>query len=77
MNSATKKGQRCHGGGGRRREPEHLPIGDTVHLDLPEEQKAGLVLIRREISWEIDYQPSSFFRRKRKAVAHGFGAALR
>jgi hypothetical protein len=60
-NSGTQKGKRRHGGGGRRREPEHLPIGDTVHLDLPEEQKAGLVLIRREISWEIDYQPSSFF----------------
>lgn len=49
-NSVTEKGKRRHGGGGRRREPEHLPIGDTVHLDLPQEQKAGLVLIRREIS---------------------------
>lgn len=64
--------KRRHGGGGRRREPEHLPIGDTVVLDLPDEQKAGLVLIRREISWEIDYRPSAFFRRQfvRPVYAH-------
>ena len=58
-NSGTEKDKRRHGGGGRRREPEQLPIGDTVHLDLPEQQRAGLVLIRHEISWEMDYRPSS------------------
>ena len=71
-NSGAEKSKRRHGGGGRRREPEHLPIGDTVRLDLSEEQKAGLVLIRQEISWEIDYRPSSFFRRQfiRPVYAH-------
>ncbi len=71
-NSGAEKGKRRHGGGGRRREPEHLPIGDTVRLDLPEEQRTGLVLIRHEISWEIDYRPSSFFRRQfiRPVYAH-------
>jgi transposase len=59
-------------GGGRRREPEHLPVAETVTLDLPPEQKAGLVLVRHEITWEIDYRPSSFFRRKfvRAVYAH-------
>lgn len=48
---------------GVRRAPENLPILDTVRVDLPEEQKAGLVWIRDEISYEQDYQPSQFFRR--------------
>lgn len=48
---------------GVRRAPENLPILDTVRVDLPEEQKAGLVWIRDEISYENDYQPSQFFRR--------------
>src|SRR5687767_5329365 len=37
---------------GVRRTPENLPILDTVRMDLPEEQKAGLVWIRDEISYE-------------------------
>lgn len=32
-----------HGGSGWRREPEHLLIGDTIVLDLPDEQKIGYV----------------------------------
>jgi len=49
--------------GVRRTAPENLPIRDTVRVDLPEEQKAGLVWIRDEVSYEQDYQPSQFFRR--------------
>jgi transposase len=47
----------------RRPNPENLPVMDTVRLDLPEEQRAGLVWIRDEVSYEQDYQPSQFFRR--------------
>jgi hypothetical protein len=31
-------------------------------IDLPEAQKAGLVKIREEITEQIEYQPSQFFR---------------
>lgn len=56
----------------RRSAPENLPILDTVRVDLPEEQKAGLVWIRDEVSYEQDYQPSQFFRRAfvRPVYAH-------
>jgi hypothetical protein len=37
-------------GGGRRAAPENLPILDTVRVDLPEAQKAGIVWIRDEVS---------------------------
>jgi hypothetical protein len=59
-------------GGGRRAAPENLPILDTVRVDLPEEQKTGLVWIRDEVSYEQDYQPSQFFRRAfvRPVYAH-------
>lgn len=49
-------------GGGRRPAPEHLPI-ERVEIDLPDEQKAGLVRIREQITEELDYRPSQFFRR--------------
>jgi len=49
-------------GGGRRPAPRHLPI-ERVEIDLPETEKAGLVRIREEITEELDYQPSQFFRR--------------
>lgn len=49
-------------GGGRRPAPEHLPI-ERVEIDLPEEQKAGLVRIREQITEELDYRPSQFIRR--------------
>jgi transposase len=48
-------------GGGRRPKPQNLPVRREV-LDLPEEQKAGLVKIREEITEQIEYQPSQFFR---------------
>jgi transposase len=55
------KNARRRRGGGRRRAPENLPVKREV-LDLPEEQKAGLIKIREEITEQIEYQPSQFFR---------------
>ena len=49
-------------GGGRRPVPAHLPI-ERIEIDLPEQEKAGLVRIREEITEELDYRPSQFFRR--------------
>ncbi len=48
---------------GRRRIPENLPVLETVRIDPPEAERAGLVRIRDEISYEEDYKPSQFFRR--------------
>jgi transposase len=48
-------------GGGRRPKPQNLPVRREV-IDLPEAQKAGLVKIREEITEQIEYQPSQFFR---------------
>ena len=48
-------------GGGRRRAPKNLPVKREV-IDLPEEQKAGLIKIREEITEQIEYQPSQFYR---------------
>jgi transposase len=48
-------------GGGQRRAPENLPVKREV-VDLPEEQKAGLIKIREEITEQIEYQPSRFYR---------------
>lgn len=48
-------------GGGRRPKPENLPVRREV-IDLPDAQKAGLVKIREEITEQIEYQPSQFFR---------------
>ncbi len=58
-------------GGGRRPKPANLPIHREV-IDLPEEQKAGLVKIREEITEQIEYRPSLFFRRHivRPVYAH-------
>jgi transposase len=47
--------------GGRRPKPQNLPVRREV-IDLPEEQKAGLVKIREEVTEQIEYQPSQFFR---------------
>ena len=49
--------------GGRRAAPQDLPVHREV-IDLPEEQKAGLVKIREEITEQIEYRPSLFFRRQ-------------
>src|SRR5271170_6627220 len=50
-------------GGGRRPPPENLPVRREV-IDLPEDQRVGLVKIREEITTQIEYQPSMFFRRE-------------
>lgn len=57
---ASAKGKRR---GGRRAAPQNLPIHREV-IDLPEEQKAGLVMIREEITEQIEYTPSQFYRRQ-------------
>src|SRR5579883_2450998 len=49
--------------GGRRAPPQNLPVRREV-IDLPEEQKAGLVKIREEITEQIEYTPSQFYRRQ-------------
>lgn len=46
----------------RRPAPAHLPI-ERVEIDLPEDEKRGLIRIREEITEEIDYRPSQFIRR--------------
>ncbi len=48
-------------GGGRRPKPENLPVRRRV-IDLPAEQKLGLVKIREEITEQIEYRPSRFYR---------------
>jgi len=50
-------------GGGRRPHPQNLPVRREV-IDLPEDQRVGLVKIREEITEQIEYQPSVFFRRQ-------------
>jgi hypothetical protein len=47
-------------GGGRHPKPENLPVRREV-IDLPEDQKAGLVRIREEITQQIEYRPSQFY----------------
>ena len=49
-------------GGGRKPKPQNLPVRRRL-IDLPAEQKAGLVKIREEITEQIEYRPSLFFRR--------------
>lgn len=49
--------------GGRRPPPQNLPV-ETTLIDLPEDQKAGLVKIREEITIEHEYQQSRFFLHK-------------
>jgi transposase len=50
-------------GAGRRPLPENLPIRERI-VDLPAEQKTGLIKIREEVSWQIEYRPSLFYRLK-------------
>jgi transposase len=50
-------------GGGRRPAPRNLPV-ERIILDVPEAERVGLVKIREEVTEEIDYQPSRFFRRQ-------------
>ena len=69
--------------GGRQTPPQNLPVHREV-IDLPEEQKAGLVKILEEITEQIEYQPSQFFRKQivrpayaspKRACLDGGGAA--
>jgi len=60
-NTQTTTGLGRKKGGGRNPKPENLPIRRQL-IDLPEEQKAGLVMIREEITEQIEYQPSRFYR---------------
>jgi transposase len=48
-------------GGGRHPKPENLPIKRRL-IDLPEEQKVGLIRIREEINEQIEFRPSQFYR---------------
>ncbi len=48
-------------GGGRKPKPENLPVRRRL-IDLPAEQKQGLVKIREEITEQVEYQPSRFYR---------------
>jgi transposase len=51
---------RTHKGGGRYPRPENLPVVRQV-IDLAEEQKAGLVRIRDEITKQLEFQPRRFY----------------
>jgi transposase len=51
---------KTHQGGGRYPKPENLPVVRQV-IDLPEEQKAGLVRIRDEITKQLEFQPRRFY----------------
>lgn len=44
----------------RRRLPRELPVKITI-IDLPEDQKAGLVKIREEVTEQIERQPAQHF----------------
>ena len=59
--AGSTSGAQRRRGGGRRPAPEHLPVKREV-IDLPEEKKAGLIQIREEITEQIEYQPSRFYR---------------
>jgi transposase len=60
-NTQTTTGAGKKKGGGRKPKPENLPIRREI-IDLPEEQRQGLVKIREEITEQIEYQPSLFYR---------------
>jgi transposase len=57
----TSSGSTKKRGGGRKPKPENLPVRRRL-IDLPAEQKQGLVKIREEITEQIEYQPSRFYR---------------
>jgi transposase len=60
MSGSAQKTSGKRKGGGRRPKPENLPIRRKL-IDLPEEQKAGLIKIREEITEQIEYRPSRFY----------------
>jgi transposase len=49
-------------GGGRHRAPGHLPI-EIIRIDPPANELMGMRRIRDEITEEIEYRPSQYFRR--------------
>lgn len=55
--------RRAKQGGGRRPVPQHLPV-ERVVIDIPQEQRVGMIMIREEVNEEIDYKPSQFIRRQ-------------
>ena len=55
--------RRAKQGGGRRPVPQHLPV-ERIVIDIPEEQRVGMIMIREELTEEIDYKPSQFIRRQ-------------
>jgi hypothetical protein len=61
--TSTAAGTKRKKRGGRRPKPQNLPVYREV-IDLPEAQRAGLVKIREEITEQIEYRPSLFFRRQ-------------
>jgi len=61
QNTAAAGAGKKKRGGGRKPKPENLPIRREL-IDLPEEQRRGLVKIREEITEQIEYEPSRFYR---------------
>jgi len=61
MQKTTTKVSTKKKGGGRHPKPENLPIKRRL-IDLPEEQKVGLIKIREEITEQIEFRPSQFYR---------------
>jgi transposase len=61
MQKTTTKTSSKKKGGGRNPKPENLPIKRRL-IDLPEEQKVGLIKIREEITEQIEFRPSQFYR---------------
>jgi transposase len=55
--TATSKKKK---GGGRLPKPDNLPVVRKV-IDLPEDQKAGLVWMRDEITKQLEFQPRRFY----------------
>jgi transposase len=47
-------------GGGRLPKPDNLPVVRKV-IDLPEDQKAGLVWMRDEVTKQLEFQPRRFY----------------
>jgi len=69
--SADKPSSPRKRGGGRYPKPENLPVRIRL-VDLPKDQKVGLVKIREEITEQIEYRPSLFYRMRwvRPVYAH-------
>jgi transposase len=71
--SATKPKRK---GGGRRPKPENLPVHREV-IELPEAMRTGLKVIREEITEQIEYRPSLFYRHQIVRLVYGDPERLR